>query len=674
MAFVRFAREASSKLDYSRPYNLKEQIKNAKKTNLKVCVIGSGISGIQTMKTMLANGVDVVCFERDKDACGFWRFKEDTEHPSVYRSIHIDSDRDQNSFGDYPWDTDKPLLIHNTEIVNYLRKQIQEFNLDKKIKFGVAVEFVTPAFRGKEHTKDEHKWEVTYFDEISNERRTEIFDGVAVCTGRHGGGGFTPDFEGLENYKGFTTHSSKYKYPAKHDLIGKNVCVVGVGNSGIDISTELVPAGCKHCYVVSRSGCYVQKMPHMEIRESRRKPDNLAAQLTSMLPWFWADDIVMGKRSGASGTPMTAPQVKDQDILNKHGLKPKHKFMQQHIIFTGFAGQKTLHDQLEDGEMSVKKGIVKFTEDGILFKDKDGNVEKEATKVDACIFATGYRQQAGFVDKNIVDMRFERKGNDVPLWKGTIPVTKYHGLSFINFVQSATFQCAEIQGRLAAAVLLYQVKLPSLEVQNKEVNDVRNSLMARYIDRSQLRVQHGIVQGFYDDIAETLGCMPSFWRLLWERPDCLSHYLFTRWQPLHYRMIGPGAFGHTKEKLDEANESRYNGIYKNEEHPLHGEEKPGDPRNLDSYETYFKHASGWARLAWQVILARMSGYSGGMKIQDHLETNKKYAIEIDLKENGIEHSLQMGAEVKDGYLDQGGKRQFVFDNRKETVPMHRSHS
>ena len=90
--------------------------------------------------------------------------------------------------------------------------------MDKKIKFGVAVEFVTPAFRGKEHTKDEHKWEVTYFDEISNERRTEIFDGVAVCTGRHGGGGFTPDFEGLENYKGFTTHSSKYKYPAKYNF------------------------------------------------------------------------------------------------------------------------------------------------------------------------------------------------------------------------------------------------------------------------------------------------------------------------------------------------------------------------------------------------------------------------------------------------------------------------
>ena len=49
-------------------------------------------------------------------------------------------------------------------------------------------------------------------------------------------------------------------------------------------------------------------------------------------------------------------------------------------------------------------------------------------------------------------------------------------------------------------------------------------------------------------------------------------------------------------------------------------------------------------------LARMSGYSGGMKIQDHLETTKNM-IEIDLKENGIEHSLQMGAEVKDGYLD-----------------------
>ena len=60
-------------------------------------------------------------FEADQDLGWFWRFKEDVVHPSVYRSPHIDSDRDLNSFGDYPWSSEKPMLIHNTELTDYLR-------------------------------------------------------------------------------------------------------------------------------------------------------------------------------------------------------------------------------------------------------------------------------------------------------------------------------------------------------------------------------------------------------------------------------------------------------------------------------------------------------------------------------------------------------------------------
>ena len=91
-----------------------------------------------------------------------------------------------------------------------------------------------------------------------------------------------------------------------------------------------------------------------------------------------------------------------QSILNKHGLKPKHRRMQQHPIVSGLAGQKTLHDQLEDGQIVVKRGINSFTSDGVFFKDKDGNDELIPTKVDAVIFATGYRQQAGFIDPQVL--------------------------------------------------------------------------------------------------------------------------------------------------------------------------------------------------------------------------------------------------------------------------------
>ena len=48
----------------------------------------------------------------------------------------------------------------------------------------------------------------------------------------------------------------------------------------------------------------------------------------------------------------------------------------------------------------------------------DGNPLDEPTDVDAVVYATGYRQQAGFVDPKVVDMRWEREGNDVPLFKG----------------------------------------------------------------------------------------------------------------------------------------------------------------------------------------------------------------------------------------------------------------
>ena len=114
------------------------------------------------------------------------------------------------------------------------------------------------------------------------------------------------------------------------------------------------------------------------------------------------------------------------------------------------------------------------------------------------------------------DMRFGRPGNDNPCCeysndrlrprplpglrprpllrtgKGCIPVSPYTGLCLINFVQSATFMCAELQARLFTRVLTGAVVPPPLEEQREEVEAVRMTLAARYIDRQQLRSQHGI--------------------------------------------------------------------------------------------------------------------------------------------------------------------------------------
>ena len=81
--FAAAARAASEA--HKAPSDLHELIRSAPKTGKRVAVIGTGISGVQAMKCCLAEGMEPVAFEADNDIGGFWRFKENTMHPSVYR-------------------------------------------------------------------------------------------------------------------------------------------------------------------------------------------------------------------------------------------------------------------------------------------------------------------------------------------------------------------------------------------------------------------------------------------------------------------------------------------------------------------------------------------------------------------------------------------------------------
>ena len=87
--------------------------------------------------------------------------------------------------------------------------------------------------------------------------------------------------------------------------------------------------------------------------------------------------------------------------------------------------------------INMEKG---FTADGIYLKDENGNPEREPTPCDCVIFATGYKQQAGFIDESVVDLSIQREGNDVELFKGCLPASdSLSGLGFVNFVQSYSY-------------------------------------------------------------------------------------------------------------------------------------------------------------------------------------------------------------------------------------------
>jgi len=604
-------------------HNLQEMISDTPPVGKRVAIIGSGISGIQAMKSCLAEGIDVVCFEADRDMGGFWRFKENVEEKSVYKSTHIDTDRDLNSFGDNPMLPSQPLLISNQELFRYLQTNCDKFQLWEKIRFNTRVNFVT--VKNKNATEN-HQWIVkwTSTDPLTHEKLEgeDIFDGVLVCTGRHGHGGWIPPFPGLNKFSKPYIHSSQYKYPEKHHLKGKTVLVVGVGNSGIDIVTEVAQAAEK-TILLARSGSWIFKVPHGEETFSRDILDRFTANIIGKLPWWVASGLVEKTRL-----------KKSQEVLNKHGLEPKHRLFQQHLLVTGLTDpDHTLHDELEKGTISVKKHIREFSETGVFFED-----DSEPTEVDFVIFATGYKQGVSFVDPEIVDMRYERQGNDVPLYKYIFPIHEndYSSLGFINFLQSATFMCAELQTRYYAQVLKGTRRLPSFEEQQKELLAVRQTLCAQYMDRQQLRVQAGLSMKYYDDLARHIGCYPSLSLLMKERPTAIWHAWLTPWQPLQYRLVGAGRLELAEQEIEELYYSRFYGVC-----PRTGKKRTG-PKNRSGITGFFKSIGVGAFLGTLVVWHWLKGANLGDNLEDKLEENLKYA-EYDK----VPHALEFNAESQD---------------------------
>ena len=53
--------------------------------------------------------------------------------------------------------------------------------------------------------------------------------------------------------------------------------------------------------------------------------------------------------------------------------------------------------EVKDGRIEVRRGIERFTEDGVVFAG-----ETASTPVDVVIFATGFRQAVDFIDPEVV--------------------------------------------------------------------------------------------------------------------------------------------------------------------------------------------------------------------------------------------------------------------------------
>ncbi|WP_047286501.1 flavin-containing monooxygenase [Pseudomonas protegens] len=240
---------------------------------LDVLIIGAGVSGIgaavylrrdQPHKTF-------AILESRERAGGTW---------DLFRYPGIRSDSDLFTFGfDFkPWTKDKS-LADAADILEYLNETIEEYRLEKTIQYRQKV--VSANWDSQKGL-----WTVTIMDRNTREPRTIECRWLFSAGGYYRyDEGFTPRFEGTEQFKGEIIHPQHW--PEYLDYRDKHVIVIGSGATAV----TLIPAMADKVASITM----LQRTPSYIINQPAT--DSIAAFLRKVLPAQTAYSLVRYKNA-----------------------------------------------------------------------------------------------------------------------------------------------------------------------------------------------------------------------------------------------------------------------------------------------------------------------------------------------------------------------------------------
>ncbi|KAG0235846.1 hypothetical protein BGW41_000638 [Actinomortierella wolfii] len=499
----------------------------------RVAVIGAGASGLAAIKECLdaKDHIDVVCFEAEPKVGGLWRFVEPTAdnknpHSSVYRSTIINTSKELMTYSDLPIPYDWPTYLPNRKVVEYFEMYADHFGLIDHIRFNTRVVEV------KELKDENNRWLVRSKPNkpaagASDEISEEVFDYVMVCSGHHWKPRY-PTFPGMEGPDAFTgeqMHSHFYREPSPFK--GKNVVIVGLGNSAVDLAVELSMNECQ-VYLSARRGNWIAP------RWLLGKPlDHNRTRFTHMVPLPLMQVFLTYAFRNS-----TAP------IHPNH--KPDYKPLAIHPTINTL-----LPERITTGTVKPHKNIKKLGP-GKRVEFEDGAVVDD---IDVVIYCTGYDISFPMLDPKIATggIPGAEENNQVWTWNYMIP-PRHPNLAFIGLFQplGAIMPISEMQCRFLVNTLIGKLKpLPSVEKMEKEIKHRNNAIRKRYGNAPRHTIQVDYAP-YCDQMAKSLGCYPGLGALIGKFGLIEGFALWREsiWgppSPVHYRLVGDGQWSGARE-------------------------------------------------------------------------------------------------------------------------------
>ncbi|MFD3519423.1 flavin-containing monooxygenase [Streptomyces sp. NPDC058653] len=374
-----------------------------------VYVVGGGPGGLAVAAALRAQGVRAVVLEKSEAVGASWR-----RH---YDRLHLHTTRKLSALPGLPMPRSFGRWVSRDHMVRYLEKYAEFHGLE--IVTGVEI-------TGVERSSDGASWLLH-----GTGGRELTGSAVVVATG-YNHTPRLPSWPGAESYTGELLHAGEYRAPAPYK--GKDVLVVGVGNTGAEIAVDLVEGG------AARVRLAIRTVPHIVRRSTLGWPAQRTGILVRRLPTRLVD------RAGDIVCRISVPDLTAQGLPRpRTGLYSR---VREGAIPVQDVG---LIDAVRKGRVEPVAAVESFDDNKVVLADGS------RISPDTVIAATGYRRALeGLVgDLGVLDDR------GLPVVRGGRTSERAPGLYFTGFTNPISGMLRELSmdaERIAKAIKSQAVK------------------------------------------------------------------------------------------------------------------------------------------------------------------------------------------------------------------------